>query len=124
MQAFIAMIGNMAKDTLSNRPKVLAELTSDLEVLQKNLQVLKDINTQLTSRLDENKPLSPTETTKLMRTLATNTAFQAEVQSRLVVLTMIYVSGDNCSADAAKLAMKCGHNGSEMLTAMLKAKLG
>lgn len=101
-------------DMLKNKDTVLKVMIKDMEVSQKNAASFK----KLEELFKENKEVS---TEAVLKAAATSLRHLNEVNTRLLTILMIYISGGNYDTDVGRMLIKMGR-GEEALREMMNVK--
>lgn len=107
---------DMFMQMLRQPEKVAEALLHDLSVCAQNKQAFD----KLVSLYEEGKAV---DTAKALKACAKSLSHSNEVNMRLLMLLLTYVSGRNFSTDAATVLVKMGR-GEEALREMFRQKMG
>jgi len=101
---------------LKNKEQVLQTILSDLDSCGKN----HDAFEKLASLYEEGKPV---DNDKAMKALSLSVKHLNDVNRKLLLILLVYASGDNYTTDCALVLNKMGR-GREAMQAMFRAKMG
>lgn len=101
-------------DMIKNKEQVLKVIVEDLDVSSKNMQGFAKLEQLYHEGKDVNVD-------KVLRSAAKSLRHLNDVNTRVLLLLLIYIGGDNYTADSAKVAIKLGA-GDEALREMMRSK--
>jgi len=100
---------------LRNKEQVVRTILKDFQVSQKNMEGFA----KLEELYAEGKDVS---TEKVLKSTAKSLRHLNDVNTRVLMLLLVYLGGDNYSSDVAHLAIRFG-KGDEALQELMRAKM-
>lgn len=101
---------------LSNKEQILQTILADVDSCGKNFEAFE----KLEALYDEGREVNPD---KALRACAKSLRHVNEVNRRMLMLLLVYVSGSNYNGDTTQVLMKLGR-GQDALREMMRQKMG
>jgi hypothetical protein len=107
----------IARGMLNNRKEVLTTIMKDFGVCRKDQKGLKHVLETWEDRKD-----NPEQLKHVLETLVKVNERQSEMINQMLILSLVYASGENFTSDSANMLMKLGH-GDEAIRSMWNQKI-